>query len=355
LQNGWSLRGVSPAFLPPDLLPGGFIRQPYPFYVTFEQRVLVDRSGACRIVTTLQLPAPLRGELEALGTVTGPEHWEDELGDAEALLSLLSVRVDRSLLERAPNLRVIANAAVGYDNLDVGACRERGIVVTNTPNVLTDATADIALALILSAVRRLPQAEASLRAGQFRQWEFWGYLGGDIQGSTLGIFGMGRIGQAVARRARQFGMRLIYNSRTRIAPELEVELGLTWVDWETLLETSDILTLHAPGTQQTQHLIDATSLRRMKRGSYLINTARGSLVDEAALVQALSDGHLAGAGLDVYEQEPEVHPGLLTLPNVTLLPHIGSATPNTRRAMASLAIRNIEAVLSGRPPLTPVL
>jgi glyoxylate reductase len=310
-----------------------------------------------RIVTTLHLP-PAATELllrSGGGILAGPEGWTEQLSEAVALITLLSVRIDADLLDRAPRLRVVANAAVGYDNIDVAACRSRGIVVTNTPDVLTDATADIAMALVLSTVRRLPQAEASLRRGEFHGWGFWDYLGGDIAGSTLGIFGMGRIGQAVAARARPFGLRLIYNSRTRLPEERERQMALEWVDWETLLTASDILTLHAPGTAQTRHLLDASAIRRMKRGSYIINTARGALIDEAALVEALTDGHLAGAGLDVYEHEPSLHPGLLTLGNVTLLPHIGSATPNTRGSMALLAARNVEAVLGGRPPLTPVL
>lgn len=306
------------------------------------------------ILTTLNLPAGARGLLEEVGRVEGPYGWEDRIGEAEAVLSLLTVRVDRALLDRAPRLRVVANAVVGYDNVDVEACRERGIVVTNTPDVLTDASADLAMALLLATVRQLPQAERSLRAGEFRGWRFWDYLGGDVTGATLGIFGMGRIGQAVAHRALPFGMRVQYHSRTRLPLEREAELSASWVDWETLLTTSDILSLHAPGTAQTRHVLDAVALRRMRRGSYLINTARGPLVDEAALVEVLREGHLAGAGLDVYEREPTVHPGLLEIPTAVLLPHIGSATPRTRESMATLAARNVHAVLSGNAPLTPV-
>ena len=306
------------------------------------------------VLTTLELPEGARRLLQQVGELHGPAAWEERLGEAEALLSLLTVRVDEAFLARAPRLRVVANAVVGYDNVDVAACRARGLVVTNTPDVLTDASADLAMALLLATVRRLPQAERSLRAGEFRGWRFWDYLGGDVTGATLGIFGMGRIGQAVARRARPFGMRVHYHSRTRLAPEREAELGATYVDWETLLTGSDILSLHAPATAETRHLLDGPALRRMRRGAYLINTARGPLVHEAALAEVLREGHLAGAGLDVYEFEPKVDPALLDLPNVVLLPHIGSATPNTRTAMAMLAARNVHAVLSGNPPITPV-
>jgi len=310
-----------------------------------------------RILTTLRLPPSAEAVLESLGRVSGPDDWETRIGTAEALITLVTTRVDAALLEAAPRLRIIANAGVGYDNIDLDECRRRGVVTTNTPDVLTDATADLAIALILSTVRSLPQAERSLRAGEFHGWGFWDYLGGDVSGATLGIFGMGRIGRAVARRAAPFGMRVQYTGRSSAdsaggsPPSVP---GAEPVDWETLLSTSDILSLHAPASPETHHLLDATSLRRMKRGAYLINTARGALVDEAALVEVLREGHLTGAGLDVYEHEPGVHPGLLALPNAVLLPHIGSATPATRTAMATLAARNVAAVLSGGEPLTPV-
>jgi glyoxylate reductase len=306
-----------------------------------------------RIVTTFPLPD---AALELLGPfgLAGPEGWREALGDAEALLCLLTDRVDAGLLEGAPRLRIVANAVVGYEHVDRDACRARGIIVTNTPDVLTDATADLAMALILSALRGLPRAERSLRAGEFHGWGFWDYLGADLNGKTLGIFGMGRIGRAVARRAAPFGMRVIYHSRTRLSAEDEAALGAEWVDFDGLIARSDVLSLHAPLTPDTRHAIDADALRRMRPGSFLVNTARGALVDEAALVDALRDGPLAGAGLDVYEREPTIHPGLLDLPNVTLLPHVGSATRETRTRMAMLAARNVHAVLTGNPPLNPV-
>jgi glyoxylate reductase len=307
-----------------------------------------------KIVTTLQLPPAALALFEGFAEVTGPEGWEREVGDADALIALLTTRVDEELLKRAPSLRIVANAVVGVDNVDLSACRERGVTVTNTPDVLTDATADLALALILATVRRLASAEASLRAGEFHGWRFWDYLGGDLAGATLGIFGMGRIGTAVGMRARSFGMRIIYTSRSPVQRAMERDIAATRVRLDELLETSDVLSLHAPLTRETRHILDRDALRRMKRGSILINTARGPLVDEAALVEVLRAGHLAGAGLDVYEEEPLVHPGLFDLPNVVLLPHIGSATVQTRMRMAMLAARNVRAVLSGEPALTPL-
>jgi glyoxylate reductase len=306
------------------------------------------------IITTLNLPDELNALLREAGTLYGPDDWEHQLSEADAVLSLLSIRIDQAFLDRAPKVRVVANAAVGYDNVDVAACAARGVTVTNTPGVLTDATADIALALILSAMRGLPKAERRLRKGDFQGWKFWDNLESDVTGATLGIFGMGKIGKAVAHRAAAFGMPVQYNSRTRLPLEEEEQLSLRWVDFETLLRTSDVISLHAPYTSATHHVIDAAALGRMKQGSYLINTARGPLVDEAALVEALKNGPLAGAGLDVYEREPIVHPGLLEAENVSLLPHVGSATRGTRLAMATLAARNIHSFLTTGTPITPI-
>lgn len=300
------------------------------------------------VVTTFDLSPAAADLLSEVATVIGPEGWRDALPEADALLCLLTDQIDVELLDRALHLHIVANAAVGFNNVDVAACHERGIVVTNTPDVLTEATADLTWALILCIVRRVPQAERSLRAGEFGGWGMWDYLGGDLQGATLGIFGMGRIGQATARRAAPFGMHVRYTNRSL------VDVPYERVDWETLLTTSDILSLHAPLTPETHHLLSQAEFQRMKTGSYLINTARGALVDGAALVSALRNGPLAGAGLDVYEHEPNLAPGLLELENAVLLPHIGSATRATRNAMAMLAARNVAAVLSGDPPLTPV-
>jgi len=307
-----------------------------------------------KAVTTFALPEAAVALLSEIADVAGPEGWRGELADADALLCLLTDRIDAAVLEGAPRLRIVANAVVGYEHVDVRACAARGIVVTNTPDVLTEATADLAWALILATVRRLPQAERSLRAGEFHGWGFWDYLGGDLAGGTLGIYGMGRIGQAVARRAGGFGMRVVYHSRTRLSAEEEARLGAEPVSFDDLLARSDVLTLHAPLAPDTRHAIGREALGRMKPGAFLVNTARGALVDEAALVEALRDGRLAGAGLDVYEREPELAPGLLELPNVVLLPHVGSATRETRTRMAMVAARNVHAVLGGHPPLTPV-
>lgn len=307
-----------------------------------------------RIVTTFALPDAALDLLRPLGPVAGPDGWRDALADAEALLCLLTDRVDGALLDRAPRLRVVANAVVGHEHVDLAAFRARGIAVTNTPDVLTDATADLTLALLLATLRGLPRSERSLRAGEFHGWGFWDYLGADPGGRTLGIFGMGRIGRAVARRAAPFGMRIIYHSRRRLPAGDEAALGASWVDFDGLIERSDVLSLHAPLTPKTRGVISAEVLGRMRPGAFLVNTARGALVDEAALVDALRDGRLAGAGLDVYAREPAVHPGLLDLPNVVLLPHVGSATRETRTRMAMLAARNAHAVLTGHPPLTPV-
>jgi glyoxylate reductase len=306
------------------------------------------------IVTTFQLPSEAHAVLAECGRVTGPEGWREALPRAEALVCLLSDRIDRALLDQAPELRVVANAVVGYDHVDLETCRERGIVVTNTPDVLTEATADLAWALILATARRLPQAERDLRAGNFHGWGFHDYLGGDLQGRTLGILGMGRIGRATARRAAPFGMRVIYHSRTPLEPAEEEALGARRVDLDELLKTSDVLSLHTPLTGETRGIIDGGALARMQPHAVLVNTARGALVDEAALVEALRAGRIAGAGLDVYENEPEVHPGLLDLDNAVLLPHIGSATHAVRTRMAVLAAENVRAVLRGDPPPTPV-
>jgi lactate dehydrogenase-like 2-hydroxyacid dehydrogenase len=308
-----------------------------------------------KAVTTFPLPDAALALLSEVASVAGPAGWRDTLADADALLCLLTDRVDAALLDRAPRLRVVANAVVGHEHVDLRACAARGIVVTNTPDVLTEATADLTWALILATVRRLPRAERSLRAGEFHGWGFWDYLGGDLSGATLGIYGMGRIGRAVARRAGGFGMRVVYHGRTRMAADDEAAWGVEPVSFDELLARSDVLTLHAPLTAETRHAIGREALGRMRPGAYLVNTARGALVDEAALAEALAGGRLAGAGLDVYEREPAITPALLDLPNVVLLPHVGSATRDTRTRMAMLAARNAHAVLTGRPPLTPVV
>ena len=277
-----------------------------------------------------------------------------QLATADAAVTLLTDRVDDAFLDAAPGLRVVANVAVGYNNIDVDACRARGVVVTNTPGVLTDATADLALGLILMTTRRLGEGERLIRSGAAWQWGMFMMLGRSIGGRRLGIVGMGEIGRAVAVRAAAFGMEVVYHNRSRVAPEVERDLGVTYADLDDLIATSDVVSLHCPYTPETHHLIDSDALERMRADAVLINTARGPVVDEAALVTALETGRIAAAGLDVYEDEPTVHPGLLALDNVVLLPHLGSATVETRDAMAELAARNVVAVLSGHEPPTPV-
>ncbi len=272
------------------------------------------------------------------------------IGEAAAAITLLSHPVTARVLEACPRLAVVANYAVGYDNVDVEAARRLGIWVTNTPDVLTEATADLAWALILAVTRRLLEGDALVRRGEFRGWEPSLLLGTGLQGKTLGIVGFGRIGRAVARRAPAFGMEVLHASRRAREGAPGRRVGL-----DELLGESDVVSLHCPLTPETRHLLDGRRLRSMRRGAVLINTARGPVVDEAALVEALRGGHLGGAGLDVYEREPEVHPGLLGLPNVVLLPHVGSATVETRSAMADLAAANVAAVLQGSEPPTPVV
>lgn len=273
---------------------------------------------------------------------------------ADAVVTLLTARVDEEFLEAAgPQLRVVANVAVGYNNIDVEACRAHDVVVTNTPDVLTETTADTAFGLVLMATRRFGEAERLIRSGT--PWAFGMnfMLGTGLQGKTLGVIGLGAIGAATARRARAFGMDVVYHNRSE-APEYAAELDAERLDLPDLLASADVVSVHCPYSDATHHLIDADALRAMKPTAFLVNSSRGPVVDESALVDALRDGEIAGAGLDVYENEPEVHPGLMDLENVVLLPHLGSATVETRTAMAQLAADNTLAVLAGRDPLTPV-
>jgi glyoxylate reductase len=314
------------------------------------------------VVVTRALP---RDAIERLAhTCTVDENLADEAyapetllthaRHADALITLLTDRVDDALLAQCPRLKVVANVAVGYDNIDVAAATRRGIVVTNTPGVLTDATADFAWALLLAVVRRVVEADAYVRAGRFTEWKMMELHGGDLAGRTLGIAGFGRIGQAVARRGHAFGMHVIYTTTRRAPEELEEELGAHAVDKATLLASSDVLSLHLPLTAATRHFLGAAEFATMKPSAYLINTARGPIVDETALVDALQSGALRGAGLDVFEREPAVHPALLAMDNVVLAPHIGSATVETRTKMAQIAAENVLAVLGGVAALNPV-
>lgn len=275
-----------------------------------------------------------------------PAELRAALFDCDALVCVLADRIDADVLAAAPRLRVVANVAVGYDNIDIKAATERGIVVTNTPDVLTETTADLTWALLLGAARHITEADRAVRAGRFKGWELIGYLGRDFFGKTLGVVGFGRIGKAVARRASGFGMRVLYTDPSE-APDMPEAQR---VPLETLLDESHFVALHTPLTPDTHHLIDAAALARMRSDAVLVNVARGPVVDEKALVAALREGRIAAAGFDVYENEPTLSPGLADLPNTVLLPHIGSATVDTRTRMSEMAAQSCIDVLAGRRP-----
>jgi glyoxylate reductase len=317
-------------------------------------------SGSERVVVARRLPAAgldlLTERFEVLVGEVSLDHETllQRVRGAAAIVADPTVPVDAALLEAAgPALRVVANFAVGYDNVDLAACRERGVVVTNTPEVLTNATAELAVALMLAAARRLGEGERMLRRGEWTGWEPEQLLGRELSGATVGIVGLGRIGTRVAELLRGFESELLYAAPSA-RPEAEQRLGVQRSDLASLVGRADFVTLHAPLTPETRHLVDAALLERCKPGAVLVNTARGGLVDTRALVDALRGGRLAAAGLDVFEHEPEVEPGLLALDNVVLLPHLGSATATARAAMAKLVAENVIAVLAGKPPLTPV-
>ena len=310
-----------------------------------------------RVVVTRALPEPALASLRESGAdvwvspedrALAPDELHAAIRGADAAVTMLHDTIDAAFLDAAGDrLRVIANVAVGYDNVDVDAARSRGVAVTNTPGVLTDATADLAIALLLAVTRRLGEAERLIRSGEPWAWSIDFMLGRGLRGKTLGIVGYGDIGWAVAARARAFGLEVVYTKRSRGDEPGQVELG-------ELLARSHVVSLHCPLTPETRHLIDADALAAMRDDAYLINTARGPVVDEPALAAALRDGVIAGAGLDVFEHEPQVHPDLLGLENVVLIPHLGSATVETRTAMAELAAANVVAVLAGDDPPTPV-
>ena len=336
---------------------------------------------ASTVLITRELPKSVLARMAEfcdyrIGVVEGSISRQDLLegvANVEGLICQLTDKIDQQVIDAGKSLKVIANVAVGYNNIDLDAATKRGIVVTNTPDVLTDATADLTWALILSVTRRVVEADAFLRAGLFTGWDFEMLLGTGLTGKMLGIIGYGRIGHAVARRAAGFGLNIQYCNREDIAFRDDQKYRSLFksrqpvnvpfnqsahhdgqvarhVPFHDLIETSDIVSIHVPLAPTTRHLIDRNVLRRMKPGAFLINTARGPIVDEQALVEALESGWIAGAGLDVFEEEPIVAPGLLPLRNVVLLPHIGSATHETRTAMARLAAENVLDVLGGRMP-----
>ena len=320
-------------------------------------------SDSPRIVVTRRIPEPAVDLLREAGDVwVSPDDRPLEVPElhaaikgADVVVTLLHDRVDDAFLDAAGDqLRAVCNVAVGFDNIDVPAATRRGVLVTNTPAVLTEATADLAMTLILAVTRRIGEGERLIRAREPWSWHMFMLLGMGLQGKTLGVVGMGAIGQSLARRAKAFGMSVVYSDARQAPADVERELGARRVELDELLRTADVVSIHAPLMDETRHLINSETLGLMKESAYLVNSARGPIVDEAALVDALKAGKIAGAGLDVYENEPETHPGLLELDNVVLLPHLGSATIETRTAMGVLAAENAVAVLKGERPKTPV-
>jgi glyoxylate reductase len=316
-----------------------------------------------KIVVTRRIPEPAVELLREAGDVwVSPDdrpletnELHDAVKGADVAVTLLHDKVDDAFLDAAGDqLRAVCNVAVGFDNIDVPAATKRGVLITNTPGVLTEATADLAMTLILAATRRINEGERLLRAREPWSWHMFMLLGMGLQDKTLGVVGMGAIGQSLARRAKAFGMEIVYSDARPASEEVERELGARRVELDELLRTADVVSIHAPLMDETRHLINAESLGQMKETAYLVNSARGPIVDEAALVDALKAGKIAGAGLDVFENEPDVHPGLLELDNVVILPHLGSATIETRTAMGVLAAKNAIAVLNGDKPPTPV-
>jgi glyoxylate reductase len=308
-----------------------------------------------RVLLTRRIPSSVFAQLESQHTVDlndrdslPPDELKQRLADKEALICVLTDRIDASVMDAGPALKVIANIAVGYDNIDIAAAHKRGIIVTNTPDVLTEAVAELTWALILGIARRIGEGDRLIRADQWKRWGLDFMLGTGLHGKQLGIIGAGRIGRAVAAKAPAFGMKAVFARRSSDVQDP------AYVSLDQLLIASDVVSIHTPQTPQTYHLIDKKALARMKRSALLVNTARGPIVDEEALVWALEERLIAGAALDVYEKEPQVHPGLLHRENVLLVPHLGSATRETRTAMAELAVRNALAVLAGDEPLTPV-
>ena len=309
--------------------------------------VLVTRRLPSSVIARLEETCEL--DLHSGPTAIAREDLLARVAGKAALVCLLTDPIDAAVLDAAgPSLKVVANVAVGYNNIDVAACRARGVVVTNTPDVLTNACADFTWALILAITRRLGEGEREVRAGQWRGWALDHLLGMELRGKQLGLVGLGRISRAVAAKAPAFGMSVAYTSRSAT---LE---SATAMPIDRLLATSDVVSLHVPLTAATTHLIDQKALTKMRRSAYLVNTARGPVVDEGALAWALRERLIAGAALDVYEKEPVVHPDLFALDNVLLIPHLASATTETRTAMADLAVSNALAVLDGRPAPTPV-
>ena len=313
-------------------------------------RILVTRATFPEVVEKL------RERFEVEDNQKDDTPWRGEelrrrLEDKDGVLSTGSDRIDATVLDAAPRLKAVCNNAVGYNNIDLAACSERGILATNTPGVLDETTADTTWALLMAAARRITEAERWLRAGNWKEgWKHERLLGQDVHHATLGIVGMGRIGQAIARRAKGFSMRVLYHNRSRAPKSVEKALGAKYVSLEKLLKESDFVSLNLPYSPEAHHLIGARELALMKPTAVIVNAARGGIVDDAALVQALKERRIAAAGLDVFEGEPKFNPGFLEVDNVAMVPHIGSATRATRLAMATQAIKNLGVALSGRRP-----
>lgn len=310
------------------------------------------------VLVTRRLPEPVLQKLKAKcqadinyeDTPLSKEEIIHRVADKDGMVTLLTDKIDRDIIDAGTKLKVISNVAVGYDNIDYHYARQKNIYVTNTPEVLTEATADLTWALILSVVRNIVPADRFTRQVKFKEWQLFLFLGSDLKGKRLGIIGLGRIGRAVAQRASGFEMEVVYYDIQRADRELEKRLKVTYLPLDQLLKTSDIITLHPPLTSQTHHLIDQKEFQLMKPGAYLINASRGPVVNEKALVEALKRKSIAGAGLDVYENEPRIEPELLEMENVVLLPHIGSASLETRTKMAMIAIENVLQVVYGEKP-----
>ena len=318
-----------------------------------KQRILVTRGVFPEVVEALE--SKFEVEHNAEDTPWAPEELARRLQGKRAAMATVMDRFDEPLIGQCPDLKVIANIAVGYNNIDVPACTKRGIRVTNTPGVLDDTTADLTWALLMAAARRIAEGDAYVRRGDWKiAFGVQFFLGLDVHHATLGIIGMGRIGRAIARRARGFDMRILYNNRSRLDAAEEESLAAKWVERDRLLAESDFVVVMAPYSPATHHLIGAAEIAKMKPTAVLVNSARGGVVDDAALVDALKAKRIAAAGLDVFEGEPRVHPGLLELGNVVMTPHVGSASRATRLTMCTTAAANLTAVLEGREPPNPV-
>ncbi|MCP2519494.1 D-glycerate dehydrogenase [Candidatus Aminicenantes bacterium AC-335-B20] len=311
-------------------------------------KVLITREFIPEVIEYLKKHVEL--EIGAINRGLLKEELIEKIKDKEGIICLLTDRIDKEIMDSAPRLKIIANCAVGYDNIDVGYAKAKGIYVTNTPGVLTEATADLTWALILAVARRIPQADLFTRQKKFKGWSLTLFLGKEIFGKKLGIIGLGRIGKAVAKRAKGFNMEVFYYDIKRIPEREEKELNVSYLSLDELLRNSDIVTIHTSLNETSYHLISAEKIKLLKKDAILVNVARGPVIDEEALATALEEGKIWGAGLDVYENEPQINEKLLKLENVILLPHIGSATEETRYKMAMTAAENLLLALHGKKP-----